>query len=65
MRFGDLVFAYPRYCHRYRIVARSQNSADTGTSNLGFRCARSGDGSEEAVAAEGAPAVAHAPRDEL
>ena len=27
------------YCHRYRIAARSQNSEDTGTSNLGFRCA--------------------------
>ena len=29
------------YCYRYRTVARSQNTEDTGTGNLGFRCARS------------------------
>ena len=39
---GGSFLCHKSYCHRYRIQARSQNSADTGTSNLGFRCARGG-----------------------
>ena len=37
---GGSYLCHKSYCHRYRVQARSQNSADTGTSNLGFRCAR-------------------------
>ena len=38
---GGSFLCHKSYCHRYRVQARSQNSADTGTSNLGFRCAAS------------------------
>ena len=38
---GGSYMCHKSYCHRYRLQARSQNSADTGTSNLGFRCAKS------------------------
>lgn len=38
---GGSYLCHKSYCHRYRIQARSQNTEDTGTSNLGFRCARS------------------------
>ena len=37
---GGSYMCHKSYCHRYRVHARSQNSADTGTSNLGFRCAK-------------------------
>lgn len=40
---GGSFMCHKSYCYRYRTVARSQNSEDTGTSNLGFRCARSVD----------------------
>ena len=43
---GGSYMCHKSYCHRYRIVARSQNSEDTGTSNLGFRCAKSGGATE-------------------
>ena len=36
---GGSYMCHKSYCNRYRVHARSQNSADTGTSNLGFRCA--------------------------
>ena len=36
---GGSYMCHKSYCHRYRVHARSQNSADTGTGNLGFRCA--------------------------
>lgn len=39
---GGSFLCHRSYCFRYRVEARSQNSEDTGTSNLGFRCARSG-----------------------
>ena len=45
---GGSYMCHKSYCHRYRVHARSQNSADTGTGNLGFRCAK--------------PAAATAPR---
>ena len=32
---GGSYMCHKSYCHRYRLQARSQNSADTGTSNLG------------------------------
>ena len=38
---GGSFLCHKSYCHRYRLQARSQNSEDTGTSNLGFRCAAS------------------------
>ena len=31
------------YCYRYRCVARSENTADSSASNLGFRCAADND----------------------
>ena len=37
---GGSYMCHKSYCHRYRIAARSQNAEDTGTSNLGFRCAK-------------------------
>ena len=36
---GGSYMCHKSYCHRYRIQARSQNTEDTGTGNLGFRCA--------------------------
>ena len=39
---GGSYMCHKSYCFRYRIAARSQNSEDTGTSNLGIRCAASG-----------------------
>lgn len=43
---GGSYMCHKSYCNRYRIRARSQNSEDTGTGNLGFRCARSATASE-------------------
>ena len=39
---GGSYLCHRSYCLRYRIQARSQNTEDTGTSNLGFRCTVSG-----------------------
>ena len=36
---GGSYMCHASYCKRYRIQARSQNSEDTATGNLGFRCA--------------------------
>ena len=36
---GGSYMCHKSYCHRYRVQARSQNTEDTGTGNLGFRCA--------------------------
>uniref|UniRef100_A0A7S4C2B5 Sulfatase-modifying factor enzyme-like domain-containing protein n=1 Tax=Chrysotila carterae TaxID=13221 RepID=A0A7S4C2B5_CHRCT len=38
---GGSYLCHKSYCFRYRVQARSQNTPDTGTSNLGFRCAAS------------------------
>lgn len=35
---GGSYMCHKSYCYRYRCAARSQNSADTTASNLGFRC---------------------------
>jgi len=36
---GGSYMCHDSYCYRYRNSARSQNSADSAASNLGFRCA--------------------------
>lgn len=38
MRGGSFL-CHRSYCNRYRVSARSSNSPDSSTSNLGFRCA--------------------------
>ena len=40
-KIGGSFMCHKSYCFRYRVVARSHNTADTGTGNLGFRCAQS------------------------
>ncbi|MFD1511926.1 formylglycine-generating enzyme family protein [Halomarina rubra] len=37
---GGSYLCHDSYCNRYRVAARSQNTADSSTGNLGFRCAR-------------------------
>jgi len=39
MRGGSFL-CHASYCNRYRVAARSGNTADSSTGNLGFRCAR-------------------------
>ena len=38
---GGSYMCHISYCFRYRIAARSSNSADSSAQNLGFRCAKS------------------------
>ncbi|XP_012235697.1 formylglycine-generating enzyme isoform X2 [Linepithema humile] len=38
---GGSYLCHKSYCHRYRCAARSQNTPDTSSGNLGFRCAMS------------------------
>ena len=38
---GGSFLCHRSYCNRYRVAARSKNTPDSGTSNTGFRCARS------------------------
>jgi sulfatase modifying factor 1 len=40
---GGSYLCHRSYCDRYRVAARSSNTPDSSTGNLGFRCAR-GDG---------------------
>lgn len=40
MRGGSFL-CHHSYCNRYRVAARSSNTMDSSTSNLGFRCALS------------------------
>ena len=40
MRGGSFL-CHRSYCNRYRVAARTGNSPDSSTANLGFRCARS------------------------
>ncbi len=35
---GGSYMCHKSYCYRYRVAARSHNSADSAASNLGFRC---------------------------
>ncbi len=39
MRGGSYLF-HESYCNRYRVDARSSNTPDSATTNLGFRCVR-------------------------
>jgi formylglycine-generating enzyme required for sulfatase activity len=39
---GGSYLCHPSYCYRFRVAARSANTPDSSTGNLGFRCARSG-----------------------
>jgi formylglycine-generating enzyme required for sulfatase activity len=39
MRGGSFL-CHDSYCHRYRVAARTGNTADSSTSNQGFRCVR-------------------------
>lgn len=36
---GGSYLCHASYCHRYRVSARSHNTPDSATSNMGFRCA--------------------------
>jgi formylglycine-generating enzyme required for sulfatase activity len=36
---GGSFLCHRSYCNRYRVAARSSNSPDSSTSNMGFRCA--------------------------
>jgi len=38
---GGSFLCHKSYCNRYRVAARSSNTPDSSTANLGFRCARS------------------------
>src|SRR4051812_47716805 len=37
---GGSYLCHESYCRRYRVAARSANTPDSSTGNLGFRCAR-------------------------
>ncbi len=37
---GGSYLCHASYCNRYRVDARSANTPDSGTTNLGFRCVR-------------------------
>ena len=37
---GGSYLCHDSYCNRYRVAARSSNTADSSTGNTGFRCAR-------------------------
>lgn len=37
---GGSYLCHDSYCYRYRVAARSSNTADSATANLGFRCVR-------------------------
>ncbi len=36
---GGSYLCHDSYCHRYRVAARSSNTAESATGNIGFRCA--------------------------
>jgi sulfatase modifying factor 1 len=38
---GGSFLCHKSYCNRYRVAARSSNTPDSSTSNVGFRCVRS------------------------
>lgn len=39
---GGSFLCHASYCNRYRVAARTQNTPDSSTSNIGFRCVRRG-----------------------
>lgn len=40
MMKGGSFLCHASYCNRYRVAARTSNTPDSSTSNIGFRCAR-------------------------
>lgn len=44
---GGSYLCHASYCNRYRTDARSSNTPDSSTTNLGFRCVRDVEGSSE------------------
>jgi formylglycine-generating enzyme required for sulfatase activity len=55
---GGSYLCHESYCNRYRVAARSSNTLDTSTGNVGFRCARNDAGTASAATqrnAKGAP----------
>lgn len=41
---GGSFLCHSSYCNRYRVAARTSNTPDSSTGNLGFRCVRSAEG---------------------
>ena len=41
---GGSYLCHDSYCNRYRVAARTANTADSTTGNLGFRIAYAADG---------------------
>ena len=39
---GGSFLCHASYCNRYRVAARTSNTPDSSTANLGFRCVRNG-----------------------
>ncbi|MBV9039083.1 MAG: SUMF1/EgtB/PvdO family nonheme iron enzyme, partial [Acidobacteriaceae bacterium] len=37
---GGSYLCHKSYCNRYRVAARSSNTPDSTTTNMGFRCVR-------------------------
>ena len=37
---GGSYLCHESYCNRYRVAARTSNTPDSATTNIGFRCAR-------------------------
>ncbi|MGH3353007.1 MAG: formylglycine-generating enzyme family protein [Nocardioides sp.] len=40
---GGSYLCHDSYCHRYRVAARSSNTPDSASGNIGFRCANDAD----------------------
>ena len=36
---GGSYLCHDSYCHRYRVAARTANTAESTSANIGFRCA--------------------------
>jgi formylglycine-generating enzyme required for sulfatase activity len=49
---GGSYLCHASYCNRYRVGARSANTPDSSTGNLGFRCAADVQDGEPAAGAE-------------
>jgi formylglycine-generating enzyme required for sulfatase activity len=43
---GGSYLCHDSYCHRYRVAARSSNTPESSTGNLGFRCANDADAND-------------------
>jgi formylglycine-generating enzyme required for sulfatase activity len=46
---GGSYLCHDSYCNRYRVAARSSNTPDSSSANLGFRCANDGSPTERPV----------------